>query len=176
MRDELKSYARRHNLTELGEPVKQLFEGYNILENFEQMQVSETCSQVPEEGTRSSDDDVRSSSSVTGTRKLKLKSLNTTEATVQASVVTESVKKDATGKDNRGTRTRGTWNKNSANVRLASETAGSNISKKSQKPSKQESNEHNNKLKRQAEKSACELGNPPTIRVSNFILTAIRFP
>ncbi|PSR95828.1 Neurofilament heavy polypeptide like [Actinidia chinensis var. chinensis] len=157
MRDELKSYARRHNLTELGEPVKQLFEGYNILENFEQMQVSETCSQVPEEGTRSSDDDVRSSSSVTGTRKLKLKSLNTTEATVQASVVTESVKKDATGKDNRGTRTRGTWNKNSANVRLASETAGSNISKKSQKPSKQESNEHNNKLKRQAEKSACEL-------------------
>ncbi|PSR95820.1 YGP40 like [Actinidia chinensis var. chinensis] len=148
--DELKSYSRRHNLAELGEPVKQLFEGYNILENFEQLQVSETCSRVPEEGTRSSDDDVHSSSSVTGTRKLMPKALNTNDATVQAA------KKDATGKDNRGMRTRRTWNKNSADVRLASETAGHNISKKSQNPSKQESNEHKNKLKMQAEKSANE--------------------
>ncbi|XP_057473054.1 uncharacterized protein LOC130761558 isoform X1 [Actinidia eriantha] len=156
LRDELKSYSRRHNLAELGEPVKQLFEGYNILENFEQLQVSETCSQVPEEGTRSSDDDVHSSSSVTGTRKLMPKALNTTDAIVQAAVVTESAKKEATGKDNRGMRTRRTWNKNSADVRLASETAGRNISKKSQRPSKQESNEHKNKLKMQAEKSASE--------------------
>ena len=176
LRDELKSYSRRHNMAELGERVKQLFEGYNILENFEQLQVSETYSRVPEEGTRSSDDVVHSSSSVTGTRKLMPKALNTTDATVQAAVVKESAKKDATGKDNHGMRTRRTWNKNSADVRLASETAGHNISKKSQKPSKQESNEHKNKLKMHAEKSASEQGNPPTIRASNFILTAIGLP
>ncbi|KAL7192122.1 hypothetical protein ACSBR2_024044 [Camellia fascicularis] len=157
MKDELKSYARRHNLAELGESVKELFESYNILENFEQLQVSETCSQVPEEGTRSSDDDVHSSSSVTGARKLKPKSLNT-ETTVQASAVTESAKKDTTQKDNPGTRTRGSWNKNSANTRPASKTAGSSISKKSQIPSKQESNKDKDKIKRVGKKAACEQG------------------
>ncbi|CAL5374704.1 unnamed protein product [Camellia sinensis] len=157
MRDELKSYARRHNLAELGEFVKELFESYNILENFEQLQVSETCSQVPEEGTRSSDDDVHSSSSVTGARKLKPKSLNT-ENTVQASAGTESAKKDTTQKDNPGTRTRGSWNKNSANTRPASKTAGSSISKKSQIPSKQESNKDKDKIRRVGKKAACEQG------------------
>ncbi|CAL5372439.1 unnamed protein product [Camellia sinensis] len=157
MRDELKSYARRHNLAELREFVKELFESYNILENFEQLQVSETCSQVPEEGTRSSDDDVHSSSSVTGARKLKPKSLNT-ETTVQASAVTESAKKDTTQKDNPGTRTRGSWNKNSANTRPALKTAGSSISKKSQIPSKQESNKDKDKIKRVGKKAACEQG------------------
>nr|KYP46083.1 hypothetical protein KK1_032318 [Cajanus cajan] len=63
MQEGLKSYVRRHQLDGLGETVKALFEIYNISENMEQLQVSETISHVPEEGTRSSDDDVHSSSS-----------------------------------------------------------------------------------------------------------------
>uniref|UniRef100_A0A5B7BY11 Uncharacterized protein n=1 Tax=Davidia involucrata TaxID=16924 RepID=A0A5B7BY11_DAVIN len=158
MRDELKSYAQRHNLVELGESVKELFESYNILENLEQLQVlqvSETCSQVPDEGTRSSDDDVHSSSSITGTRKLKPKSLNTD--TVQPSPITESAK-ETTQKNNSGTRTRGSLNKNYANSRSVSETAGRNTQKKSQKPSKQESNKEKEKIKKLGKKSAQEEG------------------
>ncbi|XP_047311727.1 uncharacterized protein LOC124915113 [Impatiens glandulifera] len=83
MRDELKSYARRHNIVVLGEAVaatgKELFESYNISEHFEQLQMSDTSSQVPEDGrSRSSDDDVRSSSSITrggGAREVKTRSL-----------------------------------------------------------------------------------------------------
>ncbi|CAH9126176.1 unnamed protein product [Cuscuta epithymum] len=64
MRDELRAYAQRHNLVELGESVKQLFESYKILPDFEQLQVSETCSHVlDEEVTRSSDDEIHSRSS-----------------------------------------------------------------------------------------------------------------
>ncbi|XAR50080.1 hypothetical protein NMG60_11004307 [Bertholletia excelsa] len=81
MRNELKSYACRHNLAEIGEFAKEILESYNIPENPEQLQVSDTCSQVPEEETRSSDDDVRSSSDVKGTRKPKPKSLNTAATT-----------------------------------------------------------------------------------------------
>ncbi|KAK7265777.1 hypothetical protein RJT34_33400 [Clitoria ternatea] len=93
MQNELKSYVNRHQLAELGEPVKELLESYNIgenveqsqvsessniaenieqsqvsessniVENIEQNQVSESISQMPEEGTRSSDDEVHCCSS-----------------------------------------------------------------------------------------------------------------
>ncbi|XP_077245831.1 uncharacterized protein LOC143885511 isoform X2 [Tasmannia lanceolata] len=46
LRDELKSYVLRHNLLELGEPTKELLRSYNISEDLEQVQVSETCSLV----------------------------------------------------------------------------------------------------------------------------------
>ncbi|PNX96910.1 hypothetical protein L195_g020127 [Trifolium pratense] len=79
LQDELKSYLRRHQpeLTELGEPVKELRESYNIAEIIEQSQVSESISQMPEEGTRSSDDEEHYSSSTTATGKLTPKCLNT---------------------------------------------------------------------------------------------------
>ncbi|KAA8542400.1 hypothetical protein F0562_023464 [Nyssa sinensis] len=157
MRDELKSYAHRHNHVELRGTVKELFESYNILENFEQLQVSETCSQVPDEGTRSSDDDVHSSSSITGTKKLKPKSLN---IDVQSSPVNESTKKQTIQKNNPGSRTRGSLNKNSANSRSVSETPGHNMQKKSLKPSKQESNKENDKVKKQGKKSAAHEEGP----------------
>ncbi|KAL6973317.1 hypothetical protein U1Q18_027497 [Sarracenia purpurea var. burkii] len=157
MRDELKSYAQRHNLSELGEPVKELFESYNILD---QLQVSETISQVPEEGTQSSDYDAHSSTSVTRTRKLIPKPLNTSDATVQASSVKESAKGTAQ-KDNPRMRARGSWNKNSSDTRSASETAGRNTTKKTQKPSKQESNKDKDKMKGEGERAAYEQGNPP---------------
>ncbi|XP_059442876.1 uncharacterized protein LOC132175077 isoform X2 [Corylus avellana] len=147
MRDELKSYTQRHNnLSELGELVKELFERYNISENIEQLQVSETISQVPEEGTRSSDDDVQSSSSTGGTRKLRPRSLNT-DAT-QTSPVAESAKKETIQKSNRATRTRGSLNKNSVNSRPVSETEGNKSLKKPEKPNKVESNKLKDKNKR----------------------------
>ncbi|XP_052180865.1 uncharacterized protein LOC127794040 [Diospyros lotus] len=156
MRNELKSYACRHNLAELGEPVKELFESYDILESLEQLQVSESCSQMPEEGTRSSDDDVHSSSSVTGTRKLKPKSLNP-DATAQNSEVKESAKQGATQKDNLRMKTRGTLNKNSVNTRTDPETAGRFASKKSQKPTKNECDKKKDKNK-QGKNAASEQG------------------
>ncbi|KAL5544411.1 hypothetical protein UlMin_008195 [Ulmus minor] len=90
MRDELKSYARRYNL---GETVKELFESYNIVENTEQLQTSESCSQLPE-GTQSSDDEVRSSTSTVACRKLKPKALNTDNTEV--STVKEPAKQSTT--------------------------------------------------------------------------------
>ncbi|KAL5544410.1 hypothetical protein UlMin_008194 [Ulmus minor] len=92
MRDELKSYARRYNL---GETVKELFVSYNIVENTEQLQTSESCSQLPE-GTQSSDDEVQSSNSPVACRKLKQKASNTDNAEV--SKVIEPAKKNTTQK------------------------------------------------------------------------------
>ncbi|KAM7471390.1 hypothetical protein LguiA_009573 [Lonicera macranthoides] len=148
MRDELKSYVRQHNLVELGEPVKALFESYNILENFEPLQVSETCSHVPEEGTRLSDDDVRCCSSITGMHKLKPKSLNVDAGS--GSPVKESTKEN---KSNAVSKVKGPANKNSAKSKLASESATRKTEKKSQKPSKKESNK-----KHQVQKQGKEAG------------------
>lgn len=151
MRDELKSYARRHNLGEFGERVKDLFDSYNVSETSDQLQVSESCSQVPEEGTRSSDDEVHSSSSTMGSRKLKPKSLNTDVA--QVSSVTESVKKETIPKNYPATRSRATLHKNSVNSRSVSDTANRNTQKKPQKPTKQETNKEKERTK-QGKKSA----------------------
>ncbi|KAL5057528.1 hypothetical protein RYX36_029132 [Vicia faba] len=74
LQDELKSYLRRHHLDEHGELVKELVESYSIAEIIEQPQiseiieqpqVSESISQMPKEGTRSTDDEVQYSSSST---------------------------------------------------------------------------------------------------------------
>ncbi|WCJ35973.1 hypothetical protein M5689_017195 [Euphorbia peplus] len=120
MRDELKSYVGRH---ELGDSVKELLESYNITENQEQVQASETCSQVPEEGTRSSDDEVHSSST-TGARKLRPRSLNAESAKVPT--VREAAKKEILQKNTRTPKTR---SKSTANSPCVSDT---------RRPSKQE--------------------------------------
>lgn len=153
MRDELKLYAHRYNLGESGEPLKELFEVYNISESTEQLQVSETYSQVPEEGTRSSDDDVHSSSTV-GTRKLKPRSLNT-DAT-RALEVCKSAKQDTIQKKSRTIGTRGSLNKNSANSKFVSEPEDRKLPKKPEKPTKMESNKED-KIK-QGKKSSAKAG------------------
>ncbi|KAI3868353.1 hypothetical protein MKW92_022279 [Papaver armeniacum] len=91
MRDELKSYARRHNLVGLGEPVKELLKSYKIEEALEQLQVSEACPLVPE-GTQSSNEDRRSSTSAAGARKSKPAS--TKSESTQVSPVAGSAKKE----------------------------------------------------------------------------------
>ncbi|XVE54831.1 hypothetical protein DITRI_Ditri03aG0114100 [Diplodiscus trichospermus] len=156
MRDELKSYVRRHNLSENEETIKELLERYNVSEKSDQPQVSETCSQVPEEGTRSSDDEVHSVSSAVGSRKLKPKSLNTDAA--QVSTVAESAKK-GTLKNNPATRNR-VLNKNSSNSRSGSDTGSRLLQKKTQKTTKPEPVKGKDKTKRQGTPSANEEGKP----------------
>ncbi|KAF5459767.1 hypothetical protein F2P56_019687 [Juglans regia] len=166
MRDELKLYAQRYNnLSEYGEPLKELFERYNISESTEQLQVSETYSQVPEEGTRSSDDDVHSSSSTAGNRRLKPRSLNT-DAT-QASEVSKSAKQDTIQKKSRTIGTRGSLNKNSANSKSVSEPGDRKLPKKPEKPTKLESNKEKDKMK-QGKKSSAKAVRVSTLPAENM--------
>ncbi|KAI9117229.1 hypothetical protein K1719_011395 [Acacia pycnantha] len=157
MQDELKSYVRRHNLADLGEPVKELFESYNITDaedNIQQSQISETISQVPEDGTRSSDEDVHSSSTV-GAGKLKPKCLNI-DSTQVSPPVKESTKKVTEQKNNAGSRVKEDAGKNSSNSRPASETSSRRSLKKSEKPSKQEAGKEKGKVMKQGKKSEAE--------------------
>ncbi|XVF09123.1 hypothetical protein REPUB_Repub07fG0064000 [Reevesia pubescens] len=155
MHDELKSYVRRHNLDENGEAIKELLESYNnVSENSDQPQVSQTCSQVPEEGTRSSDDEVHSVSSAVGSRKLIPKSLNTDAA--QVSSVAKSAK-ETTPKNNPVTRNR-VLNKNSSNSRSVSEMGNRKLQNKTQKTTKPEPVKGKDKIKKQGTKEANEEG------------------
>ncbi|KAF8408067.1 hypothetical protein HHK36_007208 [Tetracentron sinense] len=152
LRDELKIYVRRYNLVELGETVKELCASYNISEDLDQLQVSETCSHVPEEGTRSSDEDVHSSST-TGARKLKPKSLNS--ESFQAPSASESVKENSQKKIST-TRNKGSLNRNSANLKSVTDGSGGNFQKKSQRPSRKVSNKETEKIKTLGKNSANE--------------------
>ncbi|MCL7042962.1 hypothetical protein MKW94_030874 [Papaver nudicaule] len=94
MRDELKAYALRNSLTKLGNFVNELLKSYNVSQDSEGLQVSQTCSHVPE-GTQSTEENVNSctSSATTKTRKLKPKSLNS--ESFKSSPVADSTKVDA---------------------------------------------------------------------------------
>ncbi|XP_047168605.1 uncharacterized protein LOC124837324 isoform X1 [Vigna umbellata] len=149
MQEELKSYVRRHQLDDgIGETVKSLFERYGISESMEQLQLSETISHVPEEGTRSSDDDVHSSSSTTESRKLKPRSLNSTKLTPS----TESTKNQ---KSNLRSSLRGNFSTSTNNTtpRTSLDKRNNRLVKKSEKPSKQESNKEKGMVKKQEKKS-----------------------
>ncbi|XP_039002348.1 uncharacterized protein LOC120128786 isoform X1 [Hibiscus syriacus] len=149
MRDELKSYIRRHNLGENEEAIKELLEHYSVLENPDQPQVSETCSQVPGEGTRSSDDEIHKVSPSAGDRRLKPKSLNADVA--QVSYVAKSTK-EATPKNNAATRNR-PLNKANSNSR-SSDTGGRKRQNGTQKTTtKPEPVKEKEKNKRQGAKS-----------------------
>jgi len=153
MKDELKSYVQRHQLAELGE-VKELLQSYDIAENIEQPQVSESITQVPEEGTGSSDDEEVhcSSSSTMDTAKLKPEPLDT-ESTEPAPVKIESTKKETSQKNNHpGSRLRENL-KNSANSRPASDSGSSRLVKKSEKPTTQQTNKEKSEVKKQGKKS-----------------------
>ncbi|PRQ16122.1 hypothetical protein RchiOBHm_Chr7g0180761 [Rosa chinensis] len=161
LRDELKSYALRHKLgdADLAVPLKELFESYGVVEN-EQLQVSETCSHVPEEGTRSSDEDAKSSSSTMGTRKLKPKSLNTDAA--QVSPVKNKAKKEMPQKSTPATRTRASVAKKSSTPGPVSDSGmRRSTAKKPQNLIKQEAKNERDR-KKQGYKSAVEQGSVST--------------
>ncbi|QCE13881.1 hypothetical protein DEO72_LG11g879 [Vigna unguiculata] len=158
MQEGLKSYVRRHQLDDgLGETVKALFESYNISESMEQLQLSETVSHVPEEGSRSSDDDVHSSSSTIESRKLRPRSLNSTKLTPS----TESTKKETCQKSNPGSRLRGNFSTNTTTPRPSLDKRNNRLVKKCDKPSKQESN----KVKKQEKKSDVKEGKFPYLQL-----------
>ncbi|KAI4336025.1 hypothetical protein L6164_014603 [Bauhinia variegata] len=161
MQDELKSYVHRHQLAEFDDIVKELFEGYNITENTEQLQVSETISPVPEEGNRSSDDDVQSSSSTMGVGKLKPKCLNI--GSTQPSPVTESTQKETGQKKSTGSRVRGNFSKNSANSRPVLDSGNRKSVRKTEKPSKQEPTKEKGKIKKQEKKSDIQAPISPSL-------------
>lgn len=151
MKDELKSYAGRYNLLDLGESAKEVLKSYDISETIEQLQVSETCSHVPVEGTNSLEDDARSLSSVS---KLKPKSLISS-----ASSTEKESAKETTPKSNFVSKIKAPMTRNSANKSHAVETGNNNIQKKSKKPSKQESNKEKQMVKTEGMKPADEKGN-----------------
>jgi len=172
LQDELKSYLRRHQhkLTELGEPVKVLVESYNIAEIIEQSQVSESISQMPEEETRSSDDEGHfSTSSTMATGKLTPKCLNTASTQVTSPVKTiESPKKETSQKKNLGTKLRENLRMNSAISKSASGSLNRSRSvKKSDKPNKLETNKSG--VKKHGRKADAKEG------ASNFLLSHLDF-
>ncbi|KAH6807659.1 hypothetical protein C2S51_028767 [Perilla frutescens var. frutescens] len=152
MSDELKSYLRNHNLSELGESVKELFEGYKISENYEPSEASVTCSQVPEEPNQLSEDDARSSSSsITDAEKLKLKSLDISSDEIQQ---VKQSNKEVVQKDDSVKKTRRSVSKNPASQGMkhskpASEARGRSTQRKPSKLMKQESAKDDEKVKKQ---------------------------
>ncbi|XP_015067858.1 uncharacterized protein LOC107012507 [Solanum pennellii] len=152
LRDELKSYVQRHNLLGLGEPVKQLFESYNISHDFEQLQVSETCSHAPQDGTPSSDD---STSSVAATEKSEPEVV--TKDAIETWQVAEPTKETSSRKDiatkNHKSVSKTATTPNSTEVAATPKsTEVSGTTKKKIENPKQKPNK--NKAKRQGKKSA----------------------
>ncbi|CAI9112250.1 OLC1v1012671C4 [Oldenlandia corymbosa var. corymbosa] len=148
LRDELKLYIRHHDLAEFEDTIKELREGYNILENTEQLQVSETCSHNPEE-IRSSDDDVRSASSVRTSQELKLKPSNDSSP---GNNQVRNAKKEATRKNDSATRVRGSVTKDAVKPKP---TVGPVVGKpqsRMQKTQKQEPKD--SKMKKQTKESS----------------------
>lgn len=172
MRDELKSYVRRHNLAEFGDTLKGLFESYNILEKLDQLQVSESCSFVPEDENRSSDDEVLSSSSIKGIEKENLKSSsndatevyqvkdmnmeasqkNSSNTAAAGSCRVKAIKKDQ--KTDPTTKARRSARTIAANPTSGLQPGGGNTQKKLQKPRKQEPNKAREKVKQQGKYSS----------------------
>ncbi|KAF5199214.1 microtubule-associated futsch-like protein [Thalictrum thalictroides] len=107
MSDELKSYASRHNLVELGEPLKELLTSYKISADMDQLKVSEICPQVSEESTQSSE--AVHNSSIDNGKKLKLKA--SCSENVQVSTIVKTAKRRSTQKFS-ATKNRGSVNSN----------------------------------------------------------------
>lgn len=147
MQDELKSYVQRHQLAEFGEPVKELLERYNISENTENLQVSESVSQVQEDATKSSDEE----------ENLRPKCLNVdSSSTLSPQTQPTRNKKDNVQKGNPGSRVRASLSKNSANSRSGLDSGNHRRSsvKKPEKLSKQVPNKDKGKIIKQGKKSS----------------------
>ncbi|CAI9787260.1 unnamed protein product [Fraxinus pennsylvanica] len=135
MRDELKSYVHSHNLCELGEPLRELFDSYEISEKFEQSNVSDTGSQMPGEGNNSSDGDVSYPSSVTDSEKPKPKAL---DIDVDVNCQVKKPNKETPQMNDSLKRSRRSVNKNVTSAKSPSEVQNHSTQKKPQKPTKQD--------------------------------------
>ncbi|CAD5194188.1 unnamed protein product [Musa acuminata subsp. malaccensis] len=133
VREELKSYIQRHNLlTEQKEYVKDLLQNYNIVEDLDKLNISESCSKLPEEVTQKSDKD-RSK-----TRSMKPKSLNSENL----AVVANSNNKDIIQRRQPTYKNRGLYSKDAVNCVPMKDTNSINTRKNSQKPRTKPVNEN----------------------------------
>ncbi|CAL9138114.1 unnamed protein product [Musa acuminata var. zebrina] len=133
VREELKSYIQRHNLlTEQKEYVKDLLQNYNIVEDLDKLNISESCSKLPEEVTQKSDKD-RSK-----TRSMKPKSLNSENL----AVVANSNNKDIIQKRQPTYKNRGLYSKDAVNCVPMKDTNSINTRKNSEKPRTKPVNEN----------------------------------
>ncbi|KAG1335464.1 hypothetical protein COCNU_03G015830 [Cocos nucifera] len=152
VRDELKSYVWRHNLVaELGEPAKDLLQMYNIVEDLEQLKVSDSCSQLPVERNQFSDKSPRSYSTASKIRTLKPKSLNPNTRSVA-----EPNKREGIQQRKPASKNKGSSNESPVYAVSVEDTNGSNAQKKSRQPRKMESNRGKGKIKSSPKKSISE--------------------
>ncbi|KAL6602917.1 hypothetical protein ACP70R_043278 [Stipagrostis hirtigluma subsp. patula] len=124
MREELKSYVARHGLaTELEEPVKDILQVFDIVEDFEKLKISADPSQQP----KKSDKAARTATNVSPNGNLKPRSLNS-----DATQNKEAAKKENIQKLKPDARVRGSYNKNAAKDTTAKGVA-KNTGKKAKK-------------------------------------------
>jgi hypothetical protein len=134
MRDELKAYVARHNLTtELEEPVKDVLQVYDISEDFEKLKISAETSQE----AKKSDKAALSATNVTPKGSLKPRSLN--------SVATQNKdgKKENIQKEKLDAKVRGSYNRNPTKNAPGKETAAKNTVKKTKKQAKEQQEDVN---------------------------------
>uniref|UniRef100_A0A7N0TWP7 Uncharacterized protein n=1 Tax=Kalanchoe fedtschenkoi TaxID=63787 RepID=A0A7N0TWP7_KALFE len=148
MRNELKAYARKHELDEHGDFLKELFSSFNITESLEELRESVNSSEVVLGGTKSSDDDNQSATSSIKSRNLKPKSLNTDVA--RTSTAVRSANKEMLQKKSPIVRARGSVNRSSVTSKgtTGTRTAQTN----SEKVTKQKCDQGKTTINKQEEK------------------------
>ncbi|KAE8809789.1 hypothetical protein D1007_13525 [Hordeum vulgare] len=133
MREELKAYVARHGLaTELEEPVKEVLQVYDIVEDFEKLKISLDSSQEP----KKSDKAAVSATNVTPKGNLKPRSLNSVAAH------SKDGKKENIQKEKPDAKIRGSYNRNPAKNAPAKEGA-KNTGKKTKKQAKEQQEDCN---------------------------------
>lgn len=128
MREELKAYVVRHGLaTELEDPVKDILQVYDIVEDFEKLKISADSSQQP----KKSDKAARTATNSSPNGNLKPRSLNSDAAQNK-----EVGKKENTPKMKVDAKLRGSNNKNLTKTTTTKEVGTKNAGKKTKKQAK----------------------------------------
>ena len=128
MREELKSYVARHGLaTELEDPVKDILQVYDIVEDFEKLKISAEPSQQP----KKSDKAARTATNVSPNGNLKPRSLNS-----DATESKEAGKKESIQKVKPDAKVRSSYNRNPVKNTAAKEVVAKNTGKKTKKEAK----------------------------------------
>jgi len=128
MREELKSYVARHGLaTELEDPVKDILQVYDIVEDFEKLKISAEPSQQP----KMSDKAAHAATSVSPSGNLKPRSLNS-----DATESKEAGKKESIQKVKPDAKVRGSYNRNPVKNTTAKEVVAKSTGKKTKKEAK----------------------------------------
>ncbi|XP_052157618.1 uncharacterized protein LOC127775414 isoform X1 [Oryza glaberrima] len=113
MRDELKAYVVRHGLaTELEEPVKDILQVYNIVEDFEKLKITVNSSEQP----KKSDKAAHSATNVSPKGNLKPRSLNSDAAQSKEAAKKDNIQKKPDAK------VRGSYNRNPAKEAISKNT------------------------------------------------------